>query len=114
MSKRTEERRRIRRKWMRVRVDYGPTNGLLRAAYSVNATPNGLFLRTVAPPIGGSHLEILAYRPDGSTIPMWGIVRWGRLTAFRNLSAVSGCGVELIDPPDAWAELVARARAESG
>jgi hypothetical protein len=106
MSRRTEERRRDRRVRFRVRLDYGARNGLLRAAYAVNVGPTGLFLRTVSPPIPGSHLEIVAYRADGARIEMEGIVRWGRLTAFRNTSAASGCGVELQDPPEAWTQLV--------
>ena len=90
-----------------MRLEYGARNGLLRAAYSTNAGPRGLFLRTSTPPIPGSHLEIVAHQPDGTRIEMRGIVRWGRLNAFRNTSAASGCGVELIDPPAAWGELVA-------
>jgi hypothetical protein len=84
----------------------GATGARMKASFTANVGPRGLFVRMLSPPQHGTRVDMLLHLPDDSSIEVQGVVRWGHVAPRYATTNQSGCGVELVNPPANWIEYI--------
>jgi hypothetical protein len=104
---RTREKQKEARTRKRLEVRYGDGRGHVFMGYTGNVSPNGMMLRTprVFPPGAVLHIEL---RFTGGRVTLRGRVKWAREGPMAWLQTGRvGMGIEFIDPPPDFADLIA-------
>lgn len=91
----------------RLRVNYRLPGGQMRAGFTTDVGPRGLFVLASPAPPSGKPVELDVSFPDGGEERLRGTITWSRAGQPHPGEFRGGFGVQLELPPERWYTLCA-------